>query len=606
MAGASSGGAVRSSGRLARIGGLRGRLDGTHRRYRWLVQAFPHASDPILLETAGRLQRMRYRRGDVIVAEGEAADRFYVVTSGEAEVFQRIANRDVYLGTFAPGQYFGEVGLLASRPRNATVRAVSDVVLLSLDGQAFRQMVDGSNATAEDLARVVAERSVRSAPRGDATPLPPWTRLMQRVIKHPRLMHYNRLIALVMAVNVVVLWYALAGHWWSSEGADLASIALVAQANLVLAIFLRQSYVINFLGWIATRAPTSWPLRIRWTLGKWFHFGGLHVGAAIAGTLWYGAFLGSLASDLARGLAEVPPAVVVVFYVVGVLFVGIIVMALPRLRVRTHDTFEVTHRFFGWAALLLVSANTVLFVASQRGDESLALAVLTSPGVWLLLAAVACGVWPWLLLHKVTVSVDRPSAHAAVVSFTHGVEPAIGTTRPISRSPIVQWHHFAILPPRDGSPGYRMVISRAGDWTAAFIDDPPTEVWVRGIATVGMAVVRRLFTKVVFVATGSGIGPTLPHLLAKDAPSRLVWVTKEPRLTYGDDLVDEIMEAQPDAVVWNTDERGKPDVLRLAYAAYLDSDAEAVVCISNSKVTWQVVHGLERRGIPAFGPIWDS
>ena len=121
-----------------------------------------------------------------------------------------------------------------------------------------------------------------------------------------------------------------------------------------------------------------------------------------------------------------------------------------------------------------------------------------------------------------------------------------------------------------------------------------------------MAVVRRLFTKVVFVATGSGIGPTLPHLLTKEAPSRLVWVTKDPRLTYGDALVNEIMDAQPDALIWNTDQRGKPDILRLAYAAYLDSKAEAVVCISNSTVTGQVVYGLERRGIPAFGPIFDS
>jgi ferredoxin-NADP reductase len=150
------------------------------------------------------------------------------------------------------------------------------------------------------------------------------------------------------------------------------------------------------------------------------------------------------------------------------------------------------------------------------------------------------------------------------------------------------------------------VISRAGDWTAAFIDGPPEHVWVRGIPTVGMAIVRRLFTKVVFVTTGSGIGPTLPHLLTKETPSRLIWVTKDPRLTYGDALVDEIMEAQPDALIWNSGERGKPDILRLAYAAYRDSKAEAVICISNSTVTWQVVHGLERRGIPAFGPIWDS
>ena len=41
-------------------------------------------------------------------------------------------------------------------------------------------------------------------------------------------------------------------------------------------------------------------------------------------------------------------------------------------------------------------------------------------------------------------------------------------------------------------------------------------------------------------------------------------------------------------------------------AAGLAFGAEAVICISNKKLTWQVVHGLERRGIPAFGAIWDS
>jgi hypothetical protein len=135
--------------------------------------------------------------------------------------------------------------------------------------------------------------------------------------------------------------------------------------------------------------------------------------------------------------------------------------------------------------------------------------------------------------------------------------------------------------------GYRMVVSRAGDWTSAFVEQPPTHVWVRGIPTMGVANARKLFTKILLVATGSGIGPMLGHLLDTSVPSRLVWITKNPRRTYGD-------------------ERRKPDVLRLAYAACLQSGAEAVVCIANRTVTWQVVHGLERRGIPAFGPIWDS
>ncbi|MEE6163350.1 MULTISPECIES: hypothetical protein [unclassified Mycolicibacterium] len=46
--------------------------------------------------------------------------------------------------------------------------------------------------------------------------------------------------------------------------------------------------------------------------------------------------------------------------------------------------------------------------------------------------------------------------------------------------------------------------------------------------------------------------------------------------------------------------------MQLAYQAYVESGAEAVICVANRTVTEQVVHGFEQRGIPAFGPIWDS
>ena len=35
-------------------------------------------------------------------------------------------------------------------------------------------------------------------------------------------------------------------------------------------------------------------------------------------------------------------------------------------------------------------------------------------------------------------------------------------------------------------------------------------------------------------------------------------------------------------------------------------DAEAVFVVSNKPATLRLVHGFEQRGIPAFGPIWDS
>ena len=79
-----------------------------------------------------------------------------------------------------------------------------------------------------------------------------------------------------------------------------------------------------------------------------------------------------------------------------------------------------------------------------------------------------------------------------------------------------------------------------------------------------------------------------------------------PLATHGDRLVDEILAARRDAIIWDTTKHGKPDMLQLACDACHDFAAEAALVVSNKAATWKVVHGLERLGIPAFGPIWDS
>jgi hypothetical protein len=437
-------------------------------------------------------------------------------------------------------------------------------------------------------------------------PLPSSTNRLQQSLKGRGLMHYNRLIALVLGLNGVVLAHGLsAGGWWNGGGPSLATMAFYAQANLLVAIALRQQFVINVIGWVATRPSTRWPLRLRWMLGKYYHLGGVHVGGALAGTLWYLAFVGAISIGAVSGTDDLSAASVVTSYLVVILFVVMVVMAMPRCRRLSHDRFEVTHRFCGWTALVLVWINTVLFVETSTPDQPVVPTLLATPSVWMLSATTLCAAWPWLRLRRVAISVARPSLHAVVVSLDHGRRPAVGTTRAISRRPFVGWHHFANIPAAVGEPGYRMVISRAGDWTGAFIDHPPTHVWVRGRPAFDVANARLLFDKVVYVVTGSGIGPALGHLLSAE-PARLVWVTRNPTLTYGAGLVAEVMAAQPDAVIWDTGERGKPDVLALAHRTYVESGADAVICISNSTVTWQVVTGLERCGIPAFGPIWDS
>ncbi|MFI1396908.1 hypothetical protein [Streptomyces sp. NPDC020681] len=412
--------------------------------------------------------------------------------------------------------------------------------------------------------------------------LPPITTPLRRFLKHRRLMHHNRLVALVIVVNLA---YAL--HNLTHDGIATDTLAHAALTNFAIAILIRQQYVINLLFRIASGAPTRWPLKVRWTLGKVYHYGGLHIGGAIAGTAWSLALTGVLAHNAERvgtGTFTVSCALVVVL-------VFMVVTALPPLRARLHDLFERTHRFGGWTALVLVWIQTALNVSVP---SLCVLGVLT--------VSIAL---PWLRLRRVPVTVERPSSHVALVHFDYGLTPWAGSATTMSRSPLFEWHSFANLPPVGGS-GFRLAVSRAGDWTGSFIDDAPSHVWVRGVPTAGVARIESLFKGVVYVATGSGIGPCMYHLLNAEVPARLVWVARSPRATFGDAFVDEILRAHPDATVWDTSWQGKPDIVRLAYAAYRSIDAEAVICISNKTFTWQVVEGLERRGIPAYGAIWDS
>lgn len=425
----------------------------------------------------------------------------------------------------------------------------------------------------------------------DAPVLPPPVSTLRRILAQPRFMHHHRLVAAVLAANAALLAYGLAAGWWRGPGAADA-LGAAALANVALAVLIRQQYVINLLFWLATRAPVRWPLRVRATLGKVYHFGGLHVGAALAGTAWFLAQLGALT---ARGG---PVGALVTGYAAAALLLAVVGTALPPVRSRRHDLFERTHRLGGWAALLLLWAQAGFLaggpVALATSAQGVVLAVLT--------VSIAL---PWLRLRRVPVVVDRPSSHVALVHFDHGVTPFPGSSTAISRSPLWEWHSFANVP-APGRSGFRLTVSRAGDWTGRFVDDPPRRVWVKGISTAGVANIETLFRRVLYVATGSGIGPVLPHLLAGQVPAHLVWVARRHRETFGDDLVDEILAHQPDALLWDTARDGKPDMLRLAWQACRRYDAEAVICISNRPLTWQVVRGMEERGVPAYGAIWDS
>jgi ferredoxin-NADP reductase len=122
----------------------------------------------------------------------------------------------------------------------------------------------------------------------------------------------------------------------------------------------------------------------------------------------------------------------------------------------------------------------------------------------------------------------------------------------------------------------------------------------------GVMRIAPLFNRIVLVGTGSGIGPLLGFIQHPKCAFRLVWSTKDPEITFSRYLVDRIKAADPQAVIHDTKTMGRPDLVKLVWQEVHAFNAEAVIVISNEKLTRKVVYGMETRNVAAFGAIWDS
>jgi EmrB/QacA subfamily drug resistance transporter len=124
-----------------------------------IAEAFPHLTRDELVEAAGRAEVRYFQAGETVLRQGDRADTFYVISSGEVRVSRQSATGEtVELRTLGPGQYFGEIGLLANLPRTATVTAVTVVEILALNRATFTDLVARSEAMADDVRRVMEER----------------------------------------------------------------------------------------------------------------------------------------------------------------------------------------------------------------------------------------------------------------------------------------------------------------------------------------------------------------------------------------------------------------------------------------------------------------
>lgn len=106
-----------------------------------------------LFTMADAMQEMLYEEGDVICRQGDAGSNFYIIKQGSVVCTQADAQgKQQEVAHLTVGDYFGEIALLTSKPRQATVVAGEDhgtLKLLSLDRSTFNRIL----GSIEDILR---------------------------------------------------------------------------------------------------------------------------------------------------------------------------------------------------------------------------------------------------------------------------------------------------------------------------------------------------------------------------------------------------------------------------------------------------------------------
>lgn len=100
---------------------------------------------------------VHYKKGDVIIVEGQRGADAFVIERGRVEVY-RAGPPELPLAVLGPGQIFGEMALITEQSRSASVRALEDVELQMIGGDEFLDRLHDADDGLLPLLRTLSER----------------------------------------------------------------------------------------------------------------------------------------------------------------------------------------------------------------------------------------------------------------------------------------------------------------------------------------------------------------------------------------------------------------------------------------------------------------
>jgi NADH dehydrogenase len=140
------------------------KLPGWGRRLKvaasWTFELFlpPDLVQLKLTNTTG-VSHEHFEPGEEVFHQGDLGDRIYIIAKGQAEVARGENGSEALLARLGPGEYFGEMALLNQTTRNATVRCLKPLDVLSIHKREFSVLAANLPAMRESFERVMEQRS---------------------------------------------------------------------------------------------------------------------------------------------------------------------------------------------------------------------------------------------------------------------------------------------------------------------------------------------------------------------------------------------------------------------------------------------------------------
>ena len=99
-----------------------------------------------------------FEDGEVIVRQGEIGDQMFVVQAGTVEVLLEGASQEERLSVLGDREFFGEMALFDKEARSATVRALGEARVLTVDKRTLLKRLKEDPLLAYNLLQIMSTR----------------------------------------------------------------------------------------------------------------------------------------------------------------------------------------------------------------------------------------------------------------------------------------------------------------------------------------------------------------------------------------------------------------------------------------------------------------